>query len=102
MFLRHAREEVGLLPEKSPGQIGFFHLTLEEYLAAVDIARRGMEERRKRIKEHWSNPYWREVILLTAGELTLRSDDLVDFIVARILDQLGIAHQLMARWGAGH
>ena len=26
-------------------------------------------------------------------------DDLVDFVVARILDQLGIAHQLMKRWG---
>ncbi len=80
MFMRHARQEVGLLIEKSPGQIGFFHLTLEEYLAAVDMARKGMEERRKRLKEHWANPRWREVILLTAGELTLRSDDLVDFI----------------------
>jgi flavin prenyltransferase len=29
-------------------------------------------------------------------------DDLVDFIVARVLDQLGINHQLMARWGEGH
>lgn len=26
-------------------------------------------------------------------------DDLVDFVVARVLDQLGVAHQLMARWG---
>jgi len=26
--------------------------------------------------------------------------DLVDFVVARILDQLGIEHQLMKRWGA--
>ena len=26
-------------------------------------------------------------------------DDVVDFIVARILDHLGIEHQLMARWG---
>ncbi|WP_280548628.1 MULTISPECIES: flavin prenyltransferase UbiX [unclassified Halomonas] len=26
-------------------------------------------------------------------------DDLVDFIVARILNQLGIAHRLMPRWG---
>lgn len=26
--------------------------------------------------------------------------DLVDFVVARILDQLGIAHSLMGRWGA--
>lgn len=25
--------------------------------------------------------------------------DLVDFVVARILDHLGVAHQLMARWG---
>ena len=29
-------------------------------------------------------------------------DDLVDFIVARVLDQLGIKHQLMARWGDAH
>lgn len=26
-------------------------------------------------------------------------DDLVDFVVARVLDQLGVAHELMARWG---
>ena len=30
-------------------------------------------------------------------------EDLVDFVVARILDRLGIAHDLMPRWGeAGH
>jgi 4-hydroxy-3-polyprenylbenzoate decarboxylase len=28
-----------------------------------------------------------------------RVEDLVDFVVARILDQLGVAHQLSARWG---
>jgi 4-hydroxy-3-polyprenylbenzoate decarboxylase len=28
-----------------------------------------------------------------------RVEDIVDFIVARILDQLGIRHALMARWG---
>jgi flavin prenyltransferase len=27
--------------------------------------------------------------------------DLVDFIVARVLDQLGVAHELGPRWGAG-
>ena len=25
--------------------------------------------------------------------------DIVDFVVARILDQLSVAHQLLARWG---
>lgn len=29
-----------------------------------------------------------------------RIEDLVDFVVARILDQLGITHQLSQRWGA--
>jgi 4-hydroxy-3-polyprenylbenzoate decarboxylase len=28
-------------------------------------------------------------------------DDLVDFVVARICDQLGVAHDLMRRWGEG-
>ena len=27
--------------------------------------------------------------------------DLVDFIVARICDQLGVQHELMSRWGNG-
>ena len=26
-------------------------------------------------------------------------DDLVDFVVARVLDQLGVTHELVARWG---
>jgi 4-hydroxy-3-polyprenylbenzoate decarboxylase len=26
-------------------------------------------------------------------------DEVVDFIVARILDHLGVEHKLMARWG---
>ena len=30
-----------------------------------------------------------------------RVDDLVDFVVARILDQLAVPHALMARWGEG-
>ncbi|WP_303786213.1 flavin prenyltransferase UbiX [Azovibrio restrictus] len=29
-----------------------------------------------------------------------RVEDLVDFVVARILDQLAVPHQLMARWGS--
>jgi 4-hydroxy-3-polyprenylbenzoate decarboxylase len=31
-----------------------------------------------------------------------RVDDLVDFVVARILDHLGIRHDLMPRWGEEH
>jgi 4-hydroxy-3-polyprenylbenzoate decarboxylase len=28
-------------------------------------------------------------------------DDMVDFMVAKALDQLGVPHDLMARWGEG-
>ena len=71
-FLRHAREETGLLTERSPGQIGFFHLTLEEYLTAVEMARKETDERTQMLEKHWADPRWQEVILLTAGVLQIR------------------------------
>lgn len=73
-FMRHAKQETGLLTEKSPGQIGFFHLTLEEYMAAVEIARQDTDTRLKMIEKHWQEPQWREVILLTAGDLDQRGN----------------------------
>lgn len=68
-FLHHASEEVGLLTERSPGQIGFFHLTLEEYLAAVKMRRENTDFRLEKIEKYWANPRWQEVLLLTAGEI---------------------------------
>jgi formylglycine-generating enzyme required for sulfatase activity len=96
MFMRHAREEVGLLIERSPGQIGFFHLTLEEYLAGVEIATRRESERRALIKKHWANPRWRESLLLAAGQLMLNgSQELDEFVLAlRMCDDQGQTEQL--------
>ncbi len=31
-----------------------------------------------------------------------RIEDLIDFVVARILNQLGITHRLVPRWGEGY
>lgn len=73
-FLHHARQETGLLTERSLDQIGFFHLTLEEYMAAVEIARQDTDKRLDLLKNHWMNPRWQEVILLTAGELDQRGN----------------------------
>ena len=42
------------------------------------------------------------ILFLRAGLLPRRrdaSDDLVDFIAARVLDQLGLEHELTRRWG---
>lgn len=45
------------------------------------------------------------VVILTPNpgfyHLPTRIEDLVDFVVAKILDQLQIEHQLIPRWGAG-
>ena len=73
-FMRHARQETGLLTERSLGQIGFFHLTLEEYMAAVEIARQDTDTRLGMLEKHWQNPRWQEVILLTAGDLDQRGN----------------------------
>lgn len=81
LFLRHAREEVGLLTERSPGQIGFFHLTLEEYLAAFEIARQETDQRREMVARHWANPRWQEVVLLTAGQLMLNASMALDTFI---------------------
>jgi formylglycine-generating enzyme required for sulfatase activity len=68
-FLEFAQLENGLLAERSPERIGFFHLTLEEYLAAFAVCRMETEERQRFLDEKWPDPYWEEVILLAAGEL---------------------------------
>jgi len=73
-FIHHATEETGLLTERSPGEIGFFHLTLEEYLAAVEIARKDGTQQLACVKKHWQDPYWQEILLLTAGELEQRGN----------------------------
>jgi len=82
-FLRFVRFQAGLLAERGLGRFGFFHLTFEEYLAAREIARKRMEERRELLRAHWEDPRWHEIILLAAGQLGIveaRRDDVSDFI----------------------
>jgi len=71
-FLEDVREHAGLLLERGAGRYGFIHLTFEEYLAAVGVARLGQREIEPVVNilaEHMGDPAWREVILLTIGYL---------------------------------
>jgi formylglycine-generating enzyme required for sulfatase activity len=71
-FMEDVREHAGLLVERGAGRYGFIHLTFEEYLAAVGIARlgqRGSEPIVDILGEHVGDPAWREVALLTVGHL---------------------------------
>jgi formylglycine-generating enzyme required for sulfatase activity len=71
-FLQDVRDYVGLLLERGPGQYGFIHLSIEEYLAAVGVARLGQRDIAPiadLLADHVGDSAWREVALLTVGYL---------------------------------
>ncbi|MBV8859778.1 MAG: HEAT repeat domain-containing protein, partial [Acidobacteria bacterium] len=75
-FIILAREQMGLLVERSPNEFGFVHLTFQEYFAA-----RYLSERMNAfdfLKPHLHQSRWHEVILLTAG--CLRGDYSTAFV----------------------
>src|SRR5262249_41034591 len=54
----------GILMERRPGFYGFSHLTFQEYLAAVELAR---IKKATTLVQRCEDPWWREVIVLAAG-----------------------------------
>ncbi len=71
-FLSDVREHAGLLIDRGGGQLGFLHLTFQEYLTAVAIAYRaqeGLDAVVEILAAHVGEPSWEEVTRLTIGEL---------------------------------
>lgn len=66
-MIEEARTSLGLLVERSADELGFIHLTLQEYLAAWAVARKSDSEQDSIVAEHWADPNWREVILALVG-----------------------------------
>ena len=79
-FIERAEQRNGLLVERTPGSgdFGFVHTTFREYLTAEEIKDRhslydwDREECWEEIKDHLTDPRWREVILLLLGSLDER------------------------------
>ncbi len=91
-FLNDVREYAGLLLERGAGRYGFIHLTFEEYLAAVGIARLGQRDIRPIVEilaEHVGEPAWREVSLLTIGYLGIvqQWDEVAGDVVLALLER---------------
>lgn len=60
--------QYGLLKVQAHGWLGFLHLTLQEYFAAVAVNERGQTAISEVVyRRH--NPWWEEVILLLAGRM---------------------------------
>jgi formylglycine-generating enzyme required for sulfatase activity/energy-coupling factor transporter ATP-binding protein EcfA2 len=77
-FLESVRKYSNLLLERGQGRYGFIHLTFEEMLAARGLVRLGQvnfEDGLALIRRHFTDPGWRETILLTVGVWWLVRED---------------------------
>lgn len=61
--INYALSGLGLMVERSPKELGFFHLTLQEYLAAQCMIREEESVQLDWLTRVWHLPKWREVIL---------------------------------------
>ncbi len=91
-FLADVRECAGLLLERGAGQYGFIHLTFEEYLAGVGVARLGQRDLAPVVDllaAHVGDPAWREVVLLTVGYLGIvqQQEQVAGDVVAVLLER---------------
>ena len=83
-FLSVIEERTGLLAARGEGVYAFSHLTFQEYLAATAIAARDdyVDYSLQCAQDAW----WREVILLEAGHLSLLSKEKTTRLIQAIAD----------------
>ncbi len=91
-FLEDVRDYAGMLLERGAGQYGFIHLTFEEYLGAVGLARLGQGKTEPVVEilaEHVGDPAWRELALLTIGYLGIvqQWEEVASAVVGELLDR---------------
>ena len=84
-FQRMVEERTGLLIARGEGSYAFSHLTFQEYLAAVALA--GRDNYIEATLKHSGNAWWREVILLQAGYLSMQSKERTGRLIKAIADQ---------------
>ncbi len=66
-IIEEIRDRSGLLVERRPGFFAFSHLTFQEYLTAFDLAQTPQTKWFRRLLSRYKDPWWQEVIVLTAG-----------------------------------
>lgn len=59
----YAQTGLGLVVERAPDELGFFHLTIQEYLAAQAMVRKEEQEQLDWLAEVWDQSRWHEVVL---------------------------------------
>ncbi len=90
-FFNDFRSYSGILMERGLGQYGFMHLTIEEYLAAIDLANQintSDEAVSNLVIEHIDQQPWYEVSLLAIGYLALKATALKPFATKVVVNLL--------------
>lgn len=59
----YAQTGLGLIVERAQNELGFFHLTIQEYLAAQAMVRKDEETQLAWLIGVWDQPKWHEVVL---------------------------------------
>lgn len=59
----YAQTGLGLMVERAPNELGFFHLTVQEYLAAQAMVRKEEQEQLDWLAGVWNQSRWQEVVL---------------------------------------
>ncbi len=62
-IVEYAQAGLGLIVERAPNELGFFHLTIQEYLAAQAMVRNDEEAQLAWLVCAWDQPKWHEVVL---------------------------------------
>lgn len=62
-IIDHTQTGLGLIVERAPDELGFFHLTIQEYLAAQAMVRKDEVAQIEWLVRNWNEPKWHEVIL---------------------------------------
>ena len=90
---RHTIENLilqyGLLVERSPGEIGFVHLSIQEYLTAESISRQKESVQLEWLESVWAAPEWRECVTSWFGIHGARGNKELTGRAAEQLRELG-------------
>jgi len=86
--LEVGQSSIGLLVQRSPNEIGYFHRVFQEYLAAYHLSRLPMVEQLSVVERRCVDPPWYEV-LLGLFFLTTRPEDIQQFVERIRLQQEG-------------
>lgn len=81
---------LGILVERAPREIGFFHRAIQELLAAEHLAGLDLEEQITQFEDHGHDPQWRDVLLFTA-QFAMRAQDVERFVQALEAADLPVA-----------